>query len=280
MSNLNKTVAMNGNFELFDNPLLKIRGSLEGNLSNTGDLQLEGTVTNHGSFPMPEAKVTVTKSKVSITTSFLGSSLVLNLKKNGFLFLEGGPIIFEFQSPVSYVTDVIFDDIPHILSFDIKVKAEVNFKLVNLPPEISFKISGYVLDDNFSFKFSFTTDVIFKEIKELIDYVVDKVVKKIDAKDILDDLVIDHFCNLKSSLEDKLQSVLTDKCNTEKFLEKYAYICWKNGPLDNEYIPVPGYGCPIPYVVIEEAFDKLEELNDEIDSINNKIGIIGNLNFY
>ena len=272
MSNLNKTVTMDGNFELFDNKLLKIRGSLEGNLSNTGDLQLEGTVTNHGSFPMPEAKVTVTKSKVSITTSFLGSSLVLNLKKNGFLFLEGGPIIFEFQSPVSYVTDVIFDDIPHILSFDIKVKAEGSFKLIDIPPEISFKISGYVLDDNFSFEFSFTTDVIFKEINELIDYVVDKVVKKIDAKDILDDLIIDHFCNLKSSLENKLKDVKISKCDKEDFLEAYAYICWIEEPYG--YIPQPS--CPIPYSLIEEAFDKLEELNDEIDSINNKINIITN----
>ena len=61
MSNLNKTVAMNGNFELFDNPLLKIRGSLEGNLSNTGDLQLvpclKSSFPKNSDFKMTEIMV-------------------------------------------------------------------------------------------------------------------------------------------------------------------------------------------------------------------------------
>ena len=272
MSNLNKTIDMDGNFELFDNKLLKIRGTLSGIFSIDGVLLLSGFVTNYGLFPMPDAEAFVTESNVTIVTSFIGAKLTLTLEKDDSIFLEGGPLVFEFKAPVSYK---IGGQIT--IDFDIKAKAELSFKLFSLPADIQVKIFGYVLNENHTFEFSFNTDQIFNEIDDLINDVEDKIIEKIEAKEILEEFINDQLCDLKESLESDLNKKLIEKNNKEEWLAEYHDICWMETE-SGEYI-IKDNGCPISLSEIEVSINRIEDLGVEIENIKNKIDLISSLHF-
>jgi len=271
METLNKIIEMNGNFELFDNSLLKIRGSLEGNLSSKGDLLLKGRVENHGSFPIPDAEVTVTKTSVKVITTYLGSNLTLNLNKNGNIFLESDPIVFEFQLPISYTTELVLDNEAYIIPFNVNVKCEIAIKLCEAPPEFFYTLSGNVLNTNYIFNFSFDTNIVFKDIQELHTSIIKRIIDKIHTKEILEVFIIKELCNLKLLLENELEEV-TEYINMIMILLDDCDDCYiqTSGNTTN-FLP---YDCGCPPPLIKLYLEQMEMLTDKKEKIINKIDAI------
>jgi len=295
METLNKIIEMNGNFELFDNSLLKIRGSLEGNLSPKGHLLLKGCVKNYGSFPMPDAEVSVTDKNVVILTKYLGQNLVLHLKKNSHLHLESEPVEFKFSTNIEHVEMIQLDsvdDIEYLKSSSKKnnienvkqdffsqdnigyvkyttligmnVIAEVLINLSKESPELIINVSGSLLDNTSPFSFTLNTNENFNSIDEFIDYITDQ----IDFKQILKEYI---KAKVLEYLEKEWEEWKETMSDIEMWLEMYRENCWDFGPV-GEYIPAPG--CPIPFPLVELAVRKRKSIKNFAIKVKDKIETI------
>jgi len=73
-----KKVELDGEFKLFDTPILQLRGKLSGRIATTGDLELSGKIENKGSLGIGDASAIITNNQIQVILHVLGAELALD----------------------------------------------------------------------------------------------------------------------------------------------------------------------------------------------------------
>jgi hypothetical protein len=73
-----KKVELDGEFKLFDTPILQLRGKLSGRIDTAGDLKLSGKIENKGSLGIGDASAIITNNQIQVILHVLGAELALD----------------------------------------------------------------------------------------------------------------------------------------------------------------------------------------------------------
>ncbi len=261
---------LGGDFNLFDNQLLKLEGVLQGKIDNNGQLLLEGGIKNLASFPMPNAYVKITNEEVKIFTEFLGAGIEYLLSRENVLTLTG-------------IVDLGFDIHPTInppdingpgntkislpsFQVDLDISSQVRVQLSGIKPNILIKASFN------GFSLEFNTDIILNSLNDLKDLIIAKI-KENPLKyfcEIICGLAVEKLSDLLGSLNDKVDALKDEIDGLENNLQQFA---------DN-YDDIPGVGYLVQGVEIigeaafaatQEALDLLNKALSQLEDVLNQI---------
>jgi len=94
-----KKVELDGEFKLFDTPILKLRGNLLGKIDQKGDMVLSGKINNNGSLSLGDASAIITNNKIQVILNALGAEFPLDASLEGNNLQLHGKTGFNIQIP-------------------------------------------------------------------------------------------------------------------------------------------------------------------------------------